>query len=146
MHSISSADNNVKNFKAKRSHSAQGFVASCPNSAMKIPMPPRLWITGLYYYATNICIQCTHFSQVKIHIIFIHELSVYKLQVNDKKIMLLDVEDESSDEMSGSVRDDGVPVERTRVRSRFRHQKQRTSVSVPVGIFWDIENCQVRIE
>lgn len=59
--------------------------------------------------------------------------------------MLLDVEDDSSDEMTGSTRDDGVvPVERTRVRSRFRHQKQRTGVSIPVGIFWDIENCQVR--
>lgn len=57
---------------------------------------------------------------------------------------MLDVEDESSDEMSGSVRDDGaLPVERARVRSRFRHHKQRTAASIPVGIFWDIENCQV---
>lgn len=56
MITLSSVDNSVKIFKAKRSHSAQDFVASGPNSAMKIPMPPRLWITGLCYYATNICI------------------------------------------------------------------------------------------
>ncbi|CAH2037602.1 unnamed protein product, partial [Iphiclides podalirius] len=55
-----------------------------------------------------------------------------------------DVEDESSDENYGSIRDEGVVIaERTRVRSRFRHHKQRCTYSVPIGIFWDIENCQV---
>lgn len=53
-----------------------------------------------------------------------------------------DVEDESSDgtDASGS----GILIERARVRSRFRHYKQRSNVLVPLGIFWDIENCQVR--
>lgn len=54
----------------------------------------------------------------------------------------VDIEDESSDEASGSMNDDGVLHERPRVRSRFRHHKPRSS-SVPIGIFWDIENCQV---
>lgn len=66
--------------------------------------------------------------------------------INVIKDLFLDVEDESSDGMdSSSLRDDGVvPVERfPRVRSRFRHYKQRTSVAIPIGIFWDIENCQV---
>ncbi|XP_050346256.1 meiosis regulator and mRNA stability factor 1 [Nymphalis io] len=89
-----------RNLMEARSHSVQGLASNVSSPAMKIPLPPRLWIT--------------------------------------------DIEDESSDEMNGSSRDDGVfPVERARVRSRFRHHKQRTAVSVPVGIFWDIENCQV---
>lgn len=57
---------------------------------------------------------------------------------------VLDVEDESSDEFGGSSRDDCLTnVERPRVRSRFRHHKPRTAVNIPIGIFWDIENCQV---
>ncbi|XP_059045300.1 meiosis regulator and mRNA stability factor 1-like [Achroia grisella] len=91
-------DSGTTNIKGTRSHSAQG-LPSTNSPAMKIPFPPRLWIT--------------------------------------------DVEDESSDDMSGSVREEGVlSAERPRVRSRFRHHKQR-SLSVPIGIFWDIENCQV---
>ncbi|XP_052759565.1 meiosis regulator and mRNA stability factor 1 [Galleria mellonella] len=59
------------------------------------------------------------------------------------RLWITDVEDDSTDDMSGSIRDDGVlSAERSRVRSRYRHHKQR-SVSVPIGIFWDIENCQV---
>ncbi|KAM3964554.1 meiosis regulator and mRNA stability factor 1-like protein [Aphomia sociella] len=59
------------------------------------------------------------------------------------RVWITDVEDESSDNMSESTREEGVlSVERARVRSRFRHHKQR-SASVPIGIFWDIENCQV---
>lgn len=59
---------------------------------------------------------------------------------------VLDVEDESSDGSDVSGRDDGIlNVERARVRSRFRHYKQRSVVNVPIGIFWDIENCQVHI-
>ncbi|XP_034830652.1 meiosis regulator and mRNA stability factor 1 isoform X1 [Maniola hyperantus] len=86
--------------KESRSRSAQGLASNVLSPSMKIPLPPRLWIT--------------------------------------------DFEDESSDEMCGSMRDDGsVPVERPRVRSRFRHHKQRGNASVPIGIFWDIENCQV---
>lgn len=54
------------------------------------------------------------------------------------------MEDESSDENCSSITDEGVVIaERTRVRSRYRHHKQRCSYSVPIGIFWDIENCQV---
>lgn len=59
MNIISSPDDCVKTFKGKRCHSAQGLAVSISNSAVKIPMPPRLWITGLYYYAMNICIKCT---------------------------------------------------------------------------------------
>ncbi|CAG9094078.1 unnamed protein product [Plutella xylostella] len=87
--------------KGARSHSAQGLT-TFSSPAIKIPLPPRLWITD----------------------------------VSD---------DESSDEMEmgGVVRDDSiVSNERTRAtRPRFRH-KQR-STNVPIGIFWDIENCQV---
>ncbi|CAH2260947.1 jg17721 [Pararge aegeria aegeria] len=86
--------------KDARSRSVQGLPSNVLSPAMKIPLPPRLWIT--------------------------------------------DFEDESSDEMCGSVRDDGVvSVEKPRVRSRFRHHKQRANASVPLGVFWDIENCQV---
>ncbi|XP_037293714.1 meiosis regulator and mRNA stability factor 1 [Manduca sexta] len=82
-----------------RSHSAQGLVSNVSSPGMKIPLPPRMWIT--------------------------------------------DAEDDSSDEMGSISRDDGsVSLERVRVRSRFRHLKPR-SVNVPLGIFWDIENCQV---
>lgn len=56
----------------------------------------------------------------------------------------VDIEDESSDEPSGSVNGEGVVHERARVRSRFRHHKTRSN-SVPIGIFWDIENCQVNL-
>ncbi|KAI8435891.1 hypothetical protein MSG28_004087 [Choristoneura fumiferana] len=88
--------------KGTRSHSAQGLASNCTSSpAMKIPLPPRLWITD----------------------------------VSD---------DESSDEESCVMKDEGVfSVDRTRVRSRFRHHKQRSNLNVPLGIFWDIENCQV---
>lgn len=39
-----------------RSHSVQGLTSNVTSPAMKIPLPPRLWITGLFYYATNICV------------------------------------------------------------------------------------------
>ncbi|XP_052740437.1 meiosis regulator and mRNA stability factor 1 [Bicyclus anynana] len=104
--SIMSSSNEFKwlegsvKYKEARSHSVQGIPSKILSPAMKIPLPPRLWIT--------------------------------------------DIEDESSDEMCASVRDDGsVPVEKPRVRSRYRHHKQRANTSVPLGIFWDIENCQV---
>ncbi|OWR42532.1 putative limkain b1 [Danaus plexippus plexippus] len=85
--------------KSARSHSVQGLATNITSPAMKIPLPPRLWLT--------------------------------------------DVEDESSDDLSHSSLEDGtIPVERTRIRSRFRH-KPRASVNVPIGIFWDIENCPV---
>ncbi|CAH0667451.1 unnamed protein product [Chilo suppressalis] len=86
--------------KTSRSHSAQGLASIISSPALKIPLPPRLWIT--------------------------------------------DIEDESSDDDDAdSMKEDGtLPVERPRVRSRFRHHKQRT-FSIPIGIFWDIENCQV---
>ncbi|CAK1547136.1 unnamed protein product [Leptosia nina] len=59
------------------------------------------------------------------------------------RLWITDIEDESSDDMS-SVRDDeSFPVERSRVRSRYRHHKRAASNSIPIGIFWDIENCQV---
>ncbi|XP_045497656.1 meiosis regulator and mRNA stability factor 1 [Colias croceus] len=88
-----------KSTSSHRSHSAQGLASNVSSPCMKIPLPPRLWIT--------------------------------------------DIEDESSDEIS-SVREDGIlPVERSRVRSRYRHHKQKTTNNIPVGIFWDIENCQV---
>ncbi|XP_013199732.2 meiosis regulator and mRNA stability factor 1 [Amyelois transitella] len=85
--------------KESRSHSAQGLSRTVSSPAMKIPLPPRLWIT--------------------------------------------DIENESSDDMEDIERDDGVfTAERTRVRSRYRH-KQRSVANIPLGIFWDIENCQV---
>ncbi|XP_049868975.1 meiosis regulator and mRNA stability factor 1 isoform X2 [Pectinophora gossypiella] len=85
-------------YKESRSHSAQGLGGLVTSPTMKIPLPPRMWIT--------------------------------------------DVEDESSDGSGDSVRDDGLmTVDRPRVRSRFRHYKQRSNI--PIGIFWDIENCQV---
>lgn len=35
--------------KGTRSHSAQGLASYCTSSpAMKIPLPPRLWITGAF--------------------------------------------------------------------------------------------------
>lgn len=34
------------NSKGTRSHSAQGLASSVCSSAMKIPLPPRPWITG----------------------------------------------------------------------------------------------------
>ncbi|XP_022120063.2 meiosis regulator and mRNA stability factor 1 isoform X2 [Pieris rapae] len=80
-----------------RSHSAQGVGNN--SSPLKIPLPPRLWIT--------------------------------------------DIEDDSSDDMSSSREDGVVHVERSRMRSRFRHHKRGTSNCIPLGIFWDIENCQV---
>lgn len=52
-----------------------------------------------------------------------------------------DVEGESSD--GTDANENGVQIERARVRSRFRHYKQRSNIPVPIGIFWDIENCQV---
>ncbi|XP_068632213.1 meiosis regulator and mRNA stability factor 1 [Battus philenor] len=92
-------DSEMIGFKESRSRSAQGLT-NISSMVMKIPLPPRLWIT--------------------------------------------DVDDDSSDENSGSNRDEGIVMaERTRVRSRFRHHKQRCTYSVPLGIFWDIENCQV---
>ncbi|XP_063824866.1 meiosis regulator and mRNA stability factor 1 [Ostrinia nubilalis] len=94
-------DGAVPSSSKGRSHSAQGLPSTISSPAMKIPLPPRLWIT--------------------------------------------DIEDEdSSDEIGGSTRDDYLTsVERPRVRSRFRHHKPRQQNKVPVGIFWDIENCQV---
>lgn len=88
------------NSKGTRSHSAQGLASSVCSSAMKIPLPPRPWIT--------------------------------------------DAEDDSSDEIDSSIiKDEGlIAMERTRMRSRYRHHKQR-QVNVPIGIFWDIENCQI---
>lgn len=84
--------------RSSRSHSVQGLTTSLTSPAMKIPLPPRLWIT--------------------------------------------DIEDDSSDE-NDCIRENGVlHAERPRTRSRYRHHKQR-SLSVPLGIFWDIENCQV---
>lgn len=59
----------------------------------------------------------------------------------DKGVPFSDVEDESSDGTDAS--ESGVLIERARVRSRFRHYKQRSNILVPLGIFWDIENCQV---
>lgn len=57
--------------------------------------------------------------------------------------LFLDIEDDSSDDFDSCSREDGVfTAERARVRSRHRVHKQR-SASVPIGIFWDIENCQV---
>lgn len=32
--------------KGARSHSAQGLTNTVSSPAMKIPLPPRLWITG----------------------------------------------------------------------------------------------------
>ncbi|XP_013142960.1 PREDICTED: meiosis arrest female protein 1 homolog [Papilio polytes] len=99
--STSFESNEMNSFKESRSRSVQGLasVVSVSSPLMKIPLPPRLWIT--------------------------------------------DVEDESSDENSTGTRDEGVVLaERTRVRSRFRH-KHRSTCNVPIGIFWDIENCQV---
>lgn len=60
-------------------------------------------------------------------------------------VLFLDVsDDESSDEESCVMKDEGVfSMDRTRVRSRFRHHKQRSNLNIPLGIFWDIENCQV---
>ncbi|XP_072932051.1 meiosis regulator and mRNA stability factor 1 isoform X2 [Epargyreus clarus] len=93
-------DKSCGNVKGSRSRSVQGLTCSISSPAMKIPLPPRLWLT--------------------------------------------DIEDESSDDEHSIIREDGaIPVERTRVRSRFRHHKQRAVANVPVGIFWDIENCQV---
>ncbi|KOB70958.1 putative limkain b1 [Operophtera brumata] len=86
--------------RGTRSHSAQGLAPAVSSPAMKIPLPPRMWIT--------------------------------------------DIENESSDEASGSVNDEGVAHERPRVRSRFRHHKTKSN-SVPIGIFWDIENCQISL-
>ncbi|KAL0841176.1 hypothetical protein ABMA28_014919 [Loxostege sticticalis] len=87
--------------KGTRSHSAQGLPNTISSPAMKIPLPPRLWITD-------------------------------------------EEDDDSSDEMGGSFRDDYMTtVERPRVRSRFRHYKHRLQNKLPVGIFWDIENCQI---
>lgn len=39
--------------KGSRSHSAQGLATTLFSPAMKIPLPPRMWITGEYskYYA-----------------------------------------------------------------------------------------------
>lgn len=61
------------------------------------------------------------------------------------EILLTDAEDdESSDDIDGSSLDDGmVCMERTRMRSRYRYQKQRQTHMI--GIFWDIENVQVKI-
>lgn len=60
-------------------------------------------------------------------------------------VIKLDVEDESSDDVDSPIKEDGtLTVERPKVRSRFRHHKQRI-VNVPIGIFWDIENCQVKV-
>lgn len=85
--------------KGARSHSAHGISRGISSPSMKIPLPPRLWIT--------------------------------------------DIEDDSSDDFDSCSREDGVfTAERARVRSRHRVHKQR-SASVPIGIFWDIENCQV---
>ncbi|XP_063380744.1 meiosis regulator and mRNA stability factor 1 [Cydia fagiglandana] len=88
--------------RGTRSDSAQGLANNVTSSpVMKIPLPPRLWITD----------------------------------VSDE---------ESSEEIESCVRDEGVfNPERARVKSRFRHYKQRSNVTVPLGIFWDIENCQV---
>lgn len=51
------SDDIVKDTSSKniglRSHSAQGL--SNNSSPLKIPLPPRLWITGKCYYAMNIC-------------------------------------------------------------------------------------------
>ncbi|XP_047513906.1 meiosis regulator and mRNA stability factor 1 isoform X2 [Pieris napi] len=90
-------DTSSQNCIGLRSHSAQGLGNN--SSPLKIPLPPRLWIT--------------------------------------------DIEDESSDDMSSSHEDGVVHVERSRMRSRFRHHKRGTSNCIPLGIFWDIENCQV---
>ncbi|KAJ8728094.1 hypothetical protein PYW08_016479 [Mythimna loreyi] len=85
--------------KGTRSHSAQGLASSVSSPAMKIPLPPRPWIT--------------------------------------------DAEDDSSDDIDGVIREEGmISVERTRMRSRYRHHKQRQT-NIPIGIFWDIENCQI---
>ncbi|XP_026725031.1 meiosis regulator and mRNA stability factor 1 isoform X2 [Trichoplusia ni] len=85
--------------KGTRSHSAQGLASSVCSPAMKIPLPPRPWIT--------------------------------------------DAEDDSSDDIDGVIREEGmIPMERTRMRSRYRHYKQRQT-NIPIGIFWDIENCQI---
>ncbi|CAG5031554.1 unnamed protein product [Parnassius apollo] len=90
----------INHSRESRSRSVQGLSCVVSSPIMKIPLPPRLWIT--------------------------------------------DVEDETSDENSASMRDEGVVMaERTKIRSRFRHHKQRCTYSVPIGIFWDIENCQV---
>ncbi|XP_075973435.1 meiosis regulator and mRNA stability factor 1-like protein isoform X2 [Anticarsia gemmatalis] len=99
MISNTNSDSTSNRCKGTRSHSAQGLASSVSSPAMKIPLPPRPWIT--------------------------------------------DAEDDSSDEIDGTVREDGVvAMERTRLRSRYRHHKQRQTL-VPIGIFWDIENCQI---
>ncbi|GBP33627.1 Meiosis regulator and mRNA stability factor 1 [Eumeta japonica] len=83
--------------KETRSQSAQGLTTTLSSPIVKIPMPPKLWIT--------------------------------------------DISNDSSDESDG---DEGAYcVERMRVRSRYRLNKYRAASSVPIGIFWDIENCQV---
>ncbi|XP_063896860.1 meiosis regulator and mRNA stability factor 1-like isoform X2 [Helicoverpa armigera] len=85
--------------KGTRSHSAQGLASVVSSPAMKIPLPPRPWIT--------------------------------------------DAEDDSSDDIDGVIREEGmISMERTRMRSRYRHHKQR-QMNIPIGIFWDIENCQI---
>ncbi|KAJ0177159.1 hypothetical protein K1T71_007168 [Dendrolimus kikuchii] len=95
--SVDGLDSSI--IRGARSHSAQGLTNTVSSPAIKIPLPPRLWIT--------------------------------------------DIEDESSDEIDNSLREDGtMHVERPRVRSRYRHHKQK-SVNIPIGIFWDIENCQI---
>ncbi|KAL4712272.1 hypothetical protein ACJJTC_004034 [Scirpophaga incertulas] len=85
--------------KTTRSRSAQGFSCTVSSPSLKIPLPPRLWIT--------------------------------------------DIENESSDDEMETINDGLVVVDRPRVRSRFRHHKPKTLIAVPLGIFWDIENCQV---
>ncbi|CAB3253482.1 unnamed protein product [Arctia plantaginis] len=98
MISKTNCDNYSNRSKASRSHSAQDLACPVSSPAMKIPLPPRPWIT--------------------------------------------DAEDDSSDDVDGSSRDDGIYcMERTRMRSRYRHQKQRQTHMI--GIFWDIENVQI---
>lgn len=55
MNSCMSYDDTEVCGKGARSHSAQGLPSNNPSPAMKIPLPPRLWLTGKNLHN---CLRC----------------------------------------------------------------------------------------
>lgn len=46
-------DAELNRSRGARSHSAQGLATTISSPAMKIPLPPRMWITGKYHFFTQ---------------------------------------------------------------------------------------------
>lgn len=59
--------------KGARSHSVQGLSSNVLSPAIKIPLPPRLWITGQQqYYATNRL--CSKYSKIRFLVFYLSQV------------------------------------------------------------------------